>query len=162
MNDMVEVKLTGSVRDLFAHRFVLRTPEGSVLADLTPAGAERIQLLVGDEVTIEGERKPSEIKVSRIMRGAEVIELPAKGGSRHGKAEGHDEDDVEAATRAATEAGLTPIGKPRRKHKHFEILGRDGAGNLVELHVDRDGAVGKQKIVEADSDKWSDEIKDEP
>ncbi len=168
MSDTLQVKMNGSVRDLFAHRFVLRTTDGCVLADLTPEGAERIQLLVGDEITIEGEKKPSEIKVRRIERGEEVIELsdePQRQGKKHGKIRSEDEslgEDAASATRIVMEAGLTPIGKPRRKHKHFEILGREAGGNLVEWHIDRDGTIGKKKLVEADSDKWSEEIKDEP
>jgi hypothetical protein len=156
------------VRDLFAHRFVLRTTDGCVLADLTPEGAERIQLLVGDEITIEGEKKPSEIKVRRIERGGEVVDLseePSRRGKTSDKIKAGDAslgEDAASATRIVTEAGLTPIGKPRRKHKHFEILGREAGGNLVEWHIDRDGTIGKKKLVESDSDKWSDEIKDEP
>ena len=61
--------VTGTVQNIFAHRFTLRTAEGVVLADLTPHGEEKIKLIIGDDVTIEGERKPSEIKVNRIRRG---------------------------------------------------------------------------------------------
>jgi hypothetical protein len=57
--------LTGSIQNVFAHRFTLQTSEGVVLADLTPHGGDKINLAVGDKVTIEGERKP--------LAGAEAV-----------------------------------------------------------------------------------------
>ncbi len=157
------VVVAGSVRDIFAHRFVLRTEAGAILADLGPEGAADVGLAVGDEIEIEGERKPSEIKVSRLSRGGRNFDLAKP---KHGKGGTHDDSedpaDPAAALRATREAGLTPIGEPRRKHRHFEVLARDASGRLVELHVDLDGREMKRKLVEEADDKWSVEIKDEP
>jgi hypothetical protein len=47
----------------------------------------------------------------------------------------------------------------RRKPKHFEILGRDPAGDIVELHVERDGSLRKTRPVHDDDPKWGTEIK---
>lgn len=161
------ITVTGVVTDIFAHRFVLATASGRLLADLTPAGQERIRLAVGDEVTIEGHQKPSEIKVVRLRRGQDDVTIGEPGearekGEKPDRKLRSDPEDHAQATRCAIEAGLTPIGHPRRKHKHFEILGRDPDGNLIELHVGLDGTPTKRKVVDADSEKWSEAIEDEP
>jgi hypothetical protein len=58
--------LSGQVTDIFAHRFVVKTADGKVLADLGPKGAEQVLLKEGDRVELVGELKPSEIKVHSI------------------------------------------------------------------------------------------------
>ncbi|MGO9005040.1 MAG: hypothetical protein ACLQIQ_21670 [Beijerinckiaceae bacterium] len=74
-----QVNHSGTVGDVFAHRFVLEMSNGNVLADLRPKGAEMFRLKKGEHVRIEGEKKPSEIKVHTISReGGErvVIDHP--------------------------------------------------------------------------------------
>jgi translation initiation factor IF-1 len=151
--------VTGTVQNVFAHRFTLRTADGVVLADLTPHGEAKIKLLVGDEVTIEGERKPSEIKVERIRRGdfAATIE-PHK---KHEPSEASDlEGDPETAVASARAAGFDIVGDPRRKPKHFEILGRRN-GDLAEVHVSLDGTIRHAKPVQANDGKWQAELANE-
>lgn len=138
------VTLTGTVADLFAHRFTLRTEAGIVLADLGPKGAALIALAPGDSVTLTGERKPSEIKVASVTRGTQSLDIP------HGDKGGdHAPVDVAPALAAVERAGLRPLGEPRRKPKHFEILARDADGGHHALHVDFDGSVRKRKPVAA-------------
>lgn len=166
MKDVPRARVSGSVRDIFAHRFVLRTEEGPVLADLGPKGLAKITLRIGDEVEIEGEQMPSEIKVSGIVRGRESVNLSDHGKREHDKKhKHHDHDDAllapDIATRVINEAGLITVGQPRHKRRHFEILGRDSDGNLIELHVDQDGVVKKRKTVD-EADKGLEDIKDEP
>jgi hypothetical protein len=60
--------LSGEVTDVFAHRFVVKTAHGKVLADLGPKGAEQVSLKTRDLVELVGEPKPSEIKVHSIAR----------------------------------------------------------------------------------------------
>ena len=57
---------------VFGHRFVLKMGSKSVLADLTPRGLEVVGLRTGDRVALEGEQKPSEIKVSKLERIGEL------------------------------------------------------------------------------------------
>lgn len=103
--------LTGAVQNIFGHRFTLQTADGVVLADLTPHGAEKIKLTVGDRLTIEGERKPSEIKVARIQRGDLTVTI-----DHPKKHDAHDvEGDPKAASASARAAGFEIIGEPRRK-----------------------------------------------
>jgi hypothetical protein len=145
--------ITGAVQNIFAHRFTLQAADGVVLADLTPHGADKIKLSVGDEVTIEGERKPSEIKVERIQRGDLTVTI-----DHPGKRSDHDlEGDPKAAAASARAAGFEIVGEPRRKPKHFEILGRQH-GSFSELHVSLDGSIRHAKPVNADDGKWQAEI----
>ncbi len=144
------VTLRGTVSDIFAHRFVLATPTGRVLADLTPEGAKRIRLREGDDLEIVGEQKPSEVKVRRVAvgggRSIEIAHEPPHG--RH-PPHPHEKVDPEAALRGARSNGYTPIAAPVRKPKHFEIIGRDQAGGLFELHVEFDGHIRKTRRVRA-------------
>jgi hypothetical protein len=144
-------KLAGEVTHIFAHRFVVQEADMTVLCDLTPHGSERVQLEIGDHVSLEGEMKPSELKVARLSRnGGRAIELDhPKGKKQH-----HPTAEPTVAFRAAKEAGYETLGASRRKPKHFEILARRG-GELVELHVELDGRIRKVKA-DFDRDKWSD------
>ena len=151
MNDPSLQTTSGVVGDIFAHRFVLRTDNGAILADLGPKGAAMIDLKAGDYVTVEGEQKPSELTVRRLKRGSESFALP------HGEKHRHESDDADPAIakRAAAEAGLRLVGEPRRKPKHFEVLGRDENGKLVELHVDLDGQVRKRRAADLNESQSS-------
>jgi hypothetical protein len=145
------VTATGKVTHLFAHRFVLETDKGAILGDLTPHGQHRIDLNIGDAVTIEGEMKPSELKVSRLTRGKEIIKIEHE--KKH-RPHDHEPADPAVVVRAAKDAGYETIGQPHRKPKHFEVLGRRN-GKLEELHIELDGHIRKSKAVAADDPKWS-------
>ena len=127
-----EITATGRVTDLFGHRFVLETQDGRMLADLGPKGAEQVKLSLDDEVTLTGERKPSETKVHAITVGGRAYDL------RPGAA------DAEAALAAVRALGFEPQEPPIRKPRHFEILARRGDERL-EFHVAFDGAIRKTK-----------------
>jgi hypothetical protein len=71
----------------------------------------------------------------------------------------HDETDLRPALKTAEANRFTVLGKPRRKPKYFEILGRDPAGDVVELHVELDGSLRKTRPVRDDDPKWATEIK---
>ena len=140
---------TGKVTHIFAHRFVLETDEGAILGDLTPHGQNDVALKVGDAITIEGEMKPSELKVARLTRGKETVEIGHDHGPDH-----HAPADPQIVLKAAKKAGYETLGEPRRKPKHFEVLGRRD-GKLEELHIELDGHIRKSKPVSADEPKWS-------
>src|ERR1700754_313703 len=114
------IKVSGKIEHVFAHRFVVRTAKGAVLADLTPHGADLIALRVGAEVELEGEMKPSELKVSRFVSGGKTVSIEHKKNPDHGP---HEPADQNRAIEAVRAAGFEPTGKPRRKPKHFEIDG---------------------------------------
>jgi hypothetical protein len=103
--------------------------------------------------------KPSELKVSSISRRGEkplVIDHKKKPHPPHH--DHHEEIDPKPALRAAKAAGFTVLGTPRRKPKHFEILGRDKAGDFAELHVELDGRLRKTRPVDEADAKWAAEI----
>jgi hypothetical protein len=147
------LKLSGTVTHIFAHRFVVQTDTGPVLGDLTPRGREKITLRVGDRVELEGEMKPSELKVRRLSQnGGKVVEFePEKGKEHFPKAESG------IALRSAEMAGFETLGAPRRKPKHFEVLARRD-GRLSELHIELDGHIRKVRS-DVDQHKWAEAMR---
>jgi hypothetical protein len=158
MQDQAEIKtLSGSVTDVFAHRFVVKTEDGNILADLGPKGAEQVSLRPGDDVTLSGEMKPSELKVKRITKkGGQPIDIEHERKPHESEHEPH--ADPKIATRAARDAGFAVWGEPKRRPKHFEVLGRTAERGFVELHIELDGKLRKTRPVEKDDLKWSAEM----
>lgn len=150
MPDHHTIAFTGKVTHVFGHRFVVETDRGAVLADLTPNGAEQHSLRVGEVVHLRGEMKPSELKVSQLTAGKTTItiEHKRKPHNHHPHAEPSD------VLRAAREAGFEPLGQPRRKPKHFEVLGRRDR-QLTELHIELNGNIRKMTPVDGSDPKWS-------
>ena len=143
--------ISGAITHIFGHRFVVRGEQGDVLADITPKGAEQIELHVKDKVTCEGEMKPSELKVARLTRGGETIAIEHKKKPRD---DHHAPADPVVALTAARAAGFAVLGAPRRKPKHFEVLGKR-QGALSELHIELDGHIREAKPVHQDDRKWA-------
>lgn len=148
------VALKGTIEHVFAHRFTLSADGKTHLADLTPKGLEAFPLSEGLHVSLEGERRPSEIKVTRIATdGREPVRIEHK---KPNHAPGHKHADVPAdparVLDAVTAEGWAPHGAPRQKPKHYEVLARQDAGPLSELHVDFAGTIYKRKP--ADAEKW--------
>ena len=122
--------LSGTVTDVFAHRFVVETGKGKILADLGPKAAERVSLKEGDHVELIGDMKPSELKIRSIAKdGAPPVLV-----DHPDKLRPHPHElgaDSKPALKTVEANGFTVLGRPRRKPKHFEILGRDPAGDMV-------------------------------
>ena len=142
--------VAGKIVHVFAHRFVVETARGAILADLTPEGLARIAIRVGDDVVLEGDMMPCELKVTALCRNGQTIHIEHK--KKH-----HAPADPSLALDAARAAGFEILGEPRRKPKHFEVLGRRG-GALTELHVELDGHIRKIKPVARDDHKWSEAL----
>ena len=138
-----QIRLSGKIVHVFAHRFVVQTPKGAVLADLTPHGADLVKLRIGADVELEGEQKPSELKVTRFACDGASVTIPHKKKPDHGH---HEPADPARAVEAARAAGFEPVGTPRRKPKHFEIEGRRN-GETYELHVELGGRIRKSRLV---------------
>jgi hypothetical protein len=150
------VTVTGKITHVFGHRFVVQTSHGAVLADVTPKGLDQFALRVGDDVSLRGETKPSELKVSQFTRDGRTFAIDHKKKPH----EHHDHAPAEPrdALKAARAAGYETVGEPRRKPKHFEVLGRRDK-QLIELHIELDGHIRKTKPVESHDPKWSEELR---
>jgi hypothetical protein len=145
--------VSGKITHVFGHRFVVRTDQGDVLADLTPKGLEQITLRLDDEVKLEGEMKPSELKVTEFTRSGKTVQLDL-GQKPHADQPASDPVVVLAAARTA---GFRLVGEPRRKPKHFEVLGQQN-GEFHELHIELDGKIRKSKPVAKNDPKWAAEL----
>ncbi|RUP16347.1 MAG: hypothetical protein EKK43_02500 [Methylobacterium sp.] len=147
--------LSGTIRHVFAHRFTLEAGGETHLADLGPKGVDAFPITSGLHVTLEGERRPSEIKVTRISAaGRDPVEIHHKKphhapGSK--RADGP--ADPAHALAAAASAGWMVVNAPRRKPKHFEVLARRREGADTELHIDFGGTIYREKP--ADRAKWA-------
>jgi hypothetical protein len=161
MPDSEQTNVTGEVTDIFAHRFVVRTTTGKILADLGPRGAEQVALRAGDRVTLSGEMKPSEVKVHAIQKqgGPSIVLEHEKPHQHHHRSDKHEDADPKRAIDTVAGNGFSIVGGPRRKPKHFEILGKDVAGDFVEFHVEFGGALRKTRPVERDDPKWAAELR---
>jgi hypothetical protein len=178
MHHIERTTVSGRVEHVFAHRFTVKTADAVILADLTPHGARHVPLKSGDDVVIEGEQKPSELRVETIAIGHRTYVLPAQPehlrgfGSRHqgahhhgphhrGPHHGHDRRghgsdafvDTAVLKKAVEDQGYDVIGEARLRHRHAEWLARKD-GSLFEVHVDFGGEVRKAKPAEMDG-KWA-------
>lgn len=154
MPDHKIINASGAITHVFGHRFVLQTAREAILADITPKGLEQTTLRVGDALTIEGETKPSELKVTRFTRDGKTIAIAHK--TKHDDHH-HADADPKLALKAAKAAGFEPLGEPRRKPKHFEVLGRRDA-QLTELHIELDGHIRKSKPADRHDPKWGEAL----
>jgi hypothetical protein len=145
--------VSGTVTAVFAHRFVIESRGTKHLADIGPEALKQVDLKEGDKVTVTGELKPSEIKVTEIVKaGGTPIRIEHK--KKHDHEEPHAYRDPKAAIEAVTKHGFKVIAEPRRKPKHFEILGRSAEGEVLEFHVELDGDIRKRKPADIHEPRW--------
>jgi hypothetical protein len=162
MHPVENITVSGRVEHVFAHRFTVKTQSSIILADLTPHGARHVPLKSGDEVVIEGEQKPSEIRVETITIGQRTYVLqPAPDHQRHGPPHHRGpfhrrpQDDVinTSAMKHTLEAeGYFIIGEARLRHRHAEWLARKD-GQMFEIHMDFEGDIRKVKAAD-EMHKW--------
>jgi hypothetical protein len=149
--------ISGTVTAVFAHRFVIECEDGKHLADIGPDAIDIVDLREGDKVTIDGECKPSEIKVTKITKGSNnPINVEHIKKHQHGDA--HEFRDPRTAIAAVERDGFVVVGEPRRKPKHFELLGRSATGKFTEFHVEFDGEIRKKKSADSDDPKWRETV----
>lgn len=130
---MSHSKFNGTITDVFAHRFVIETRDGRFLADIGPKAAEQIVLKTGLKVRLEGERKPSEIKVARIAIGDGDFQLAHHPDKHH-----HPDFTATAATKMAEAEGYRIVGDLRARKKHFEATATK-SGRTYDIHIHHDG-----------------------
>ena len=152
------VGLEGEITHVFGHRFVLRTQTEDILADLGPKAESEVPLRVGQKAFIVGARKRSEVKVAQLSVEGQSYALdhpPAP----HPRAEVPPMSlSRDQAMHVVSHAGYQIIGEPKRKPRHYEVLGRK-AGTFPELHVHEDGKIRKSRPVGPGDHKWEGVIK---
>lgn len=148
------IALSGIIQHVFAHRFTLDANGKVYLADLTPKGADAFPLANGLKVQLEGEQRPSEIKVTLISAaGQQPVQIHHnKPHHAPGHRPKHGGDYDSALIAALKDRGWEMRGEPKRKPKHVELLARRGEGPWTELHVDFSGTIYKEKA--PDAEKW--------
>jgi hypothetical protein len=156
-HDEAIVTIKGTILDVFAHRFVVETAKGKILADFGKHNLEKITIKSGDEVELTGEQKPSELKIYKMTLNGKPVVLEPKEKDHH-KHEEMKSVDPGIAIHAAKKEHVNVIGKPHRKPQHFEVLGKNPQGELVELHIEFDGKLRKSKPVNPDDEKWAQEL----
>ena len=148
------VELTGTVEDVFAHRFTLKTDEGNKLVDLGPGGERALDLSAGQTISVKGEDKPAELKAKEIrIAGAEWQAVKAD--EKHQPKPPHDKGDAhggdseltdEHVTKLLDDEGYSDHAERTRKPKHVEVMAtKDGQRHKV--HVRKDG-VKKAELVD--------------
>lgn len=143
------VELSGTVEDLFGHRFTLKGQDGKDLIDLGPDAKDSADLKPGQSVEIKGERKPDGIKAKSIrVADGDWTELKPAGkqpghdkdhggdGNKPGSGEGHGISD-EQVTKMLNDEGYTDHGEKTDKPKHVEVIAsKDGQRHKVHVHKD--------------------------
>ena len=174
MHPIEKTVAAGVVEYVFDHRFVVKTADKRILADLTPHGAKHVPINCGDEVVITGEQKPSEIRVETIAIGPRTYVLPPqpeqmRGFGRHFAGPEHHRgphhhgpgphrrphDNVintSAIKKTLEDEGYFIVGDVRLRHRHAEWLVRKD-GQMFEIHTDFEGDIRKVKAVDAEQ-KW--------
>ncbi len=148
-----QASISGTVTAVFAHRFVVESSDGQFLANIGSETVGRIGLQEGDKVTLKGKRKPSEIKVTELEKGAgKPIRIKRK--KEHGHDKRRNYRDPGAAIAAVAREGFEELGELRRKPKHFQILGRSAHGDFTEFQVGFGGAIRKHKPADIHQSKW--------
>lgn len=145
------VEFTGTVADVFAHRFTLATGDGKKLIDLGPGGEKGVKIEAGQEISVKGDEKPGEVKAHEVRIGdgewqPVKVDEPRDSKPPHGK----DDDEKggakpalepeledEHVTKLLDEAGYTDHGERERKPKHVEVIAsKDGQRHKVHVHKD--------------------------
>jgi hypothetical protein len=127
------------------------------LADLGKHNQEKIKLKSGDEVELTGEQKPSELKIHKMILNGQAVALEPKDKDHH-QSHALKSADPDIAINAAKREHITVIGKPHRKPQHFEVLGKNPQGELIELHIELDGKLRKSKPIKPNDEKWAEEL----
>jgi hypothetical protein len=139
------VELTGTVEDVFAHRFTLKTEEGKKLVDLGPGCERELDLSAGQTISVKGEEKPAEFKAKEIrIAGAEwqAVKVDEKHQPKppHDKGDAHGGDSEltdKHVTKLLDKEGYTDHAERTRKPKHVEVMAtKDGQRHKVHVHKD--------------------------
>lgn len=160
------VTIQGTVTDVFGNRVILQDQSGRTLVDLGPPHASTLRVAPGERLTVVGEPRENGFHARTVTREdgtTTTIERgPPPKGDRAGPRPERTADErgpgrrMEAARVSERELrqrlaslGYTDIREIERKPRHFEVTARNPRGERVELHVDLDGTISKERWLEA-------------
>lgn len=158
------VTIQGTVTDVFGNKFVLRDDSGTTLVEAGPSWYHRLNVHPGERVTVTGRPERSGFDAFSIVReNGDRIEVrradgpPPWAGSRDWRGERDKRAGGDGRARASialsdaevfrtlAAAGYTDFGRIERKRRHVEVETRNRHGERVEVHVDADGQVYKER-----------------
>jgi hypothetical protein len=153
------VKVTGTVTDVFGHRYVVDEGGKKSLVDIGPKGRQLVTIKTGDKISVDGEFTDAGEVQARSVTVADkpAVALPEPGSwwqklAGTGKAEGP-ELTPQSAKEMVAKGGYEVVGEPRPEKKHFEVLGKKD-GRYYEVHAHRDGSLKGIHRVDAKDPKW--------
>lgn len=162
------VTIEGRVTDVFGNKFVLEDQSGRTLVETGPAWHRSIEVRPGEKVKVIGRPDEGGFDAFRIIRedGQEIVVRSPQGpppwaGKGRGEAKGRHHGDIGAHIERhgpqrftaadiegrLKERGYSLRGEGERKPKHVEYTAENSRGELVELHVDLDGEVYKERMI---------------
>jgi hypothetical protein len=154
-----QIKLTGTVTDVFGQRYVVDEGDKKSLVDIGPKGRDLVTIKSGDKIVVEGDLTDAgEVHALRVVVADNpAVELPASG-SWWQKLTGAEKTErteltAQAAKEMVTKGGYEVVGEPRPEKKHFEVLGKKD-GQYYEVHAHRDGSLKGIHSVDAKDPKW--------
>jgi hypothetical protein len=158
-----QVKLNGTVTDVFGQRYVVDEGGKKSLVDIGPKGRELVTIKSGDKVSIEGELTDAgEVHAVRVsVADQPAVELPGQESLWQRLTGSGQTDKVSLTPQMAKDmvgkAGYEVVGEPRPEKKHFEVLARKD-GQFYEVHAHRNGELKGIHAVDAKDPKWATSI----
>jgi hypothetical protein len=154
-----QVRLIGTVTDVFGQRYVVDDGGKKSLVDIGPKGRDLVTIKSGDKVVVEGDLTAAgEVHALRVVVADKpAVELPAPG-SWWQKLTGAEKAErpqltPQVAKDMVAKGGYEVVGEPRPEKKHFEVLGKKD-GQYYEVHAHRDGSLKGIHSVDAKDPKW--------
>lgn len=159
-----QIKLNGTVTDVFGQRYVVEDSGKKSLVDIGPKGNELVSIKSGDKVIVQGELTDAgEVHaLSVAVADKPPVELPGQK-SLWQRLTGAEPKDKVALTPAmakdmVTKGGYEVVGEPRPEKKHFEVLAMKD-GHYYEVHAHRNGELKGIRSVDSKDPKWAALIK---
>lgn len=163
------ITIQGTVTEVFGNRVILQDQSGRTLVDLGPPHHSSLRLAPGERITVAGEPRENGFHARVVTRedGTSVTidrgpppradraaprperRAEERGPGARAEAASLTPREVRRLSDRLAQAGYTEIGTFERKPRHIEVTARNPRGERVELHLDAEGNVYKERWLEA-------------